>query len=79
MSENLKMPHSLLWGDSLLFGSCETLLSTDTFHVKDYSKIVADTLEASTDRKRKHQQEVFPSDCQKAFEMGSRFVKEKGK
>ncbi len=59
-----------------LFGSCETLVSTDTFHVKDYSKIVADVLEASSDRKRKHQQEVFPSDCQKAFEMGSRFVKE---
>jgi len=64
---------------SFCFGSCETLLSTDTLHVKDYSKIVADTLEASTDRKRKHQQEVFPLDCQKAFEMGARFVKEKGK
>lgn len=64
---------------SFLFGSCETLLSTDTFHVRDYSKIVADTLEASTDRKLKHQQEVFPLDCRKAFEMGARFVKEKGK
>ncbi len=64
---------------SFFFGSCETLLSTDTFHVRDYSKIVADVYESALDRKRKHQQEVFPSDCQKAFEMGSRFVKEGGK
>jgi len=61
---------------SMLFGSAETLLSTDTFHVKDYSKIVADALEALVDRKLKHQREEFPKDCEKAFEMGARFVKE---
>ena len=61
---------------SMLFGSAETLLSTDTFHVKDYSKIVADALESVVDRKLKHQQEVFPRDCEQAFEMGARFVKE---
>jgi multimeric flavodoxin WrbA len=60
----------------LLFGSAETLLSTDTFHVKDYSKIVADALEAFVDRKRKHQREVFPVDCEKAFDMGVRFIRE---
>jgi multimeric flavodoxin WrbA len=59
---------------SMLFGSAESLLSTDTFHVKDYSKIVADVLEASVDRKRKHQREVFPKDCEKAFEMGAGLV-----
>jgi hypothetical protein len=41
---------------AMLFGSAETLLSTDTFHVKDYSKIVADALETLVDRKLKHQQ-----------------------
>jgi multimeric flavodoxin WrbA len=61
---------------SMLFGSAETLLSTDTFHVKDYSKIVADLLEVFVDRKLKHQREVFPKDCEKAFEMGTRFVEE---
>jgi len=61
---------------SILFGSVETLVSTDTFHVKDYSKIVADALEALVDRKLKHQQDVFPEDCKKAFEMGARFAKE---
>jgi multimeric flavodoxin WrbA len=61
---------------TMLFGSAETLLSTDTFHVEDYSKIVADYLETTVDRKLKHQKEQFPRDCDKAFEMGARFVSE---
>ena len=61
---------------SFLFGSAETIISTDTFHVEDYSKIVADMLEASVDRKLKHRREVFPRDCEKAFEMGARFIRE---
>jgi len=61
---------------SFLFGSAETIISTDTFHVEDYSKIVADMLEASVDRKLKHRKEVFPRDWAKAFEMGARFARE---
>jgi len=61
---------------SILFGSAETLVSTDTFHVKDYSKIVADALEETVDRKLQHQREVFPHDCQKAFDMGARFARQ---
>jgi multimeric flavodoxin WrbA len=60
----------------MLFGSAETLLSTDTFHVKDYSKIVADYLETLVDRKLAHRKEQFPRDCDKAFEMGARFISE---
>jgi hypothetical protein len=60
----------------MLFGSAETLVSTDTFHVRDYSKIVADYLEAMVERKLKHQKEQFPRDCDKAFEMGARFAGE---
>jgi multimeric flavodoxin WrbA len=60
----------------MLFGSAETLVSTDTFHVKDYSKIVADYLETLVDRKLAHRQEQFPKDCDKAFEMGARFAGE---
>lgn len=60
---------------SMLFGSVETLVSIDTFHVKDYSKIVADAIEPWVPRKLKHQQEVFPQDCDKAFEMGVRFAR----
>jgi multimeric flavodoxin WrbA len=61
---------------SFLFGSAQTIISTDTFHVEDYSKIVADMLEASVDKKLKHRKEVFPKDCEKAFEMGARFARE---
>jgi len=64
---------------SFLFGSAETIISTDTFHVEDYSKIVADMLEVSVDRKLKHRKEVFPGDCEKAFQMGARFAGESKK
>jgi len=52
----------------------ETLVSTDTFHVNDYTKIVANALEPLVDRKTKHKLEIFPQDCRKAFEMGARFA-----
>jgi multimeric flavodoxin WrbA len=52
----------------------ETLISTDTFHVKDYTRIVADMLEPLVDRKTKHKLEIFPQDLRKAFEMGARFA-----
>jgi multimeric flavodoxin WrbA len=61
---------------SFLFGSAQTIISTDTFHVEDYSRIVADVLAASVDRKLKHRKEVFPGDCEKAFAMGARFAGE---
>ena len=60
---------------TMLFGSAETLLSTDTFHVEDYSKIVADALETLVDQKLKHRREIFPRDCEKAFEMGVKLAK----
>ena len=60
---------------SMLFGSAETLLSTNAFHVKDYSEYVADAMEALVDGKLKYQQEVFPHDCEKAFDMGARFAR----
>ena len=63
---------------SVLFGSAETLISGDTFHVRDYSKIVADALEPLVERKLKHQREVFPQDCDRAFQMGARFLTGRG-
>jgi multimeric flavodoxin WrbA len=57
-----------------LLGPAETIISTDTLHVKDYSEIVADWMEAQAERKLEHQRMVFPLDCQKAFEMGARFA-----
>ncbi|MDY6834632.1 MAG: flavodoxin family protein [Chloroflexota bacterium] len=60
---------------SFLFGSAETLISTDTFHVPDYSEIIADVMETLVEKKLEHQREVFPQDCKKAFDMGARFAK----
>lgn len=60
----------------LVFGTAESLYSFDTVQFKDYSKFVADSFDP--ERKVKHRQEVFPKDCQRAFEMGSLFVRGAG-
>jgi len=54
-----------------IFGSSETLLSFDTYQFKDYSKVVATRFDP--EEKLKRRQQIFPKDCQKAFEMGARF------
>jgi hypothetical protein len=57
----------------LIFGSSESLFSFDTYQFKDYSKVVADRFDL--EHKTKRRKEVFPIDCQKAFEMGARFAR----
>jgi multimeric flavodoxin WrbA len=61
---------------SLLIGPTEVLVSTDTLNVSNYSELVADMLEPRIERKLKHNREIFPQDCQKAFEMGARFTRQ---
>lgn len=56
-----------------MFGASESLLVTDTYQFNDYSKIFAPRFDA--EKKAKRRQEVFPLDCENAFEMGVRFVK----
>ena len=56
-----------------ILGSSETLLSFDTYQFKDYSKVVAPRFNPVAKLKRR--QEIFPKDCQKAFEMGARLAK----
>ena len=56
-----------------IFGSSETLLCFDTYQFDDYSKMVAPRFNPA--EKLKRRQEVFPQDCQKAFEMGARLTK----
>ena len=53
-------------------GPTESLFVTDTYQFSDYSKYVATAFDESAKAKRR--QEVFPKDCQKAFEMGIRFA-----
>ncbi|KKH95081.1 flavodoxin [Methanosarcina sp. 1.H.T.1A.1] len=56
-----------------IFGDSESLYSTDTYQFEDHSKYVADSFDP--EEKAKRRKEVFPKDCEKAFEMGARFVK----
>lgn len=58
---------------SLLFGNAESLFSCDTYQFEDYTKVVADRYDP--EHKAKQRREVFPKDCEKAFEMGARFAK----
>ena len=57
----------------MIFGSSESLLSFDTYQFKDYSKVVADLFDP--EKKAKRRKEIFPKDCEKAFDMGARFAK----
>ena len=56
-----------------VFGYSETLCSTDTYQFNDYSKYVSSIFDPEAKAKRRG--EVFPKDCEKAFEMGAGFVK----
>ena len=56
------------------FGSAESLVVCDTYQFDDYTKVVADRFDAA--HKAQRRQEVFPQDCQKAFAMGARLVRQ---
>ena len=58
-----------------IFGSSESICSYDTCQFDDYSKYVAPRFDPL--KKAKRRAEVFPMDCEKAFAMGARVVKER--
>jgi multimeric flavodoxin WrbA len=60
----------------MLFGASESLCSFDTYQFEDYSKVVADLFDV--EKKAKRREEVFPKDCERAFELGARFAKKSG-
>ena len=53
-------------------GEPETLCSYETLQFEDYSKVDADMFDVEARQKR--HQEVFPQDCQKAYELGARLA-----
>jgi len=55
-----------------IFGASESLFSFDTYQFKDYSKVVCERFDP--EKKAKRRKEVFPKDCENAFEMGVRFA-----
>jgi multimeric flavodoxin WrbA len=56
-----------------IFGPSESLMSYDTYQFEDYSKIYAPRFDP--EKKAKRRAEVFPLDCEKAFQMGERFAR----
>jgi len=57
---------------SRTFGQSEKLLCFDTYQFDDYSKYAASRFDP--EKKRKRREDVFPLDCQRAFEMGERIA-----
>lgn len=55
-----------------IFGWSESLIATDTYQFSDYSKYITTAFDENAKAKRR--QEVFPKDCEAAFDMGVRFV-----
>ena len=54
-----------------MFGMSESLMVTDTYQFDDYSKYVNSF---NVEEKAKRRRDVFPIDCEKAYEMGVRFA-----
>jgi multimeric flavodoxin WrbA len=57
-----------------ILGASETLCSYDTYQFDDYSKVYAPRFDP--EKKAKVRAEVFPVDCEEAFKMGTRLVRE---
>lgn len=55
-----------------IFGSSKSLVVTDTYQFDDYSKYVNSF---NVEEKTKRRKEVFPVDCEKAFELGVKLIK----
>jgi len=56
----------------IIFGNCEHMCSFDTYQFEDYSKVVSDRFDPL--KKAERRKEIFPVDCQRAFDMGARFA-----
>ncbi len=55
-----------------IYGSAEYICSFDALQFDDYSKVLATRFDPV--KKKQRHEEVFPLDCQKAFDMGVRLV-----
>jgi multimeric flavodoxin WrbA len=57
----------------MILGTSETLVSCDTHQFDDYSKYVADRFDPA--KKAARRRELFPLECQKAFDLGARLAR----
>lgn len=72
-SSRKKWNTALLLESALNGAASESTVVTDTYQFDDYSKYETSAFDA--DEKARRRVEVFPADCQKAFEMGVHFAK----
>ena len=63
------------WFLEVVFGPSESLFSFDTYQFTNYARVVADRFDP--DQKAKRRQEIFPQDCQQAFDLGARLARGK--
>lgn len=59
---------------NMVLGRAESLMSYDTYQFEDYSKVVADGIDET--KKKKRREEVFPADCENAFDLGVKLIEE---
>jgi len=57
----------------MMFGRCESLYCNETLQFEDYDKVVFSYFDPEERRKRRR--EIFPQDCKRAFDMGSRLAR----
>ena len=56
----------------MIFGESETLCSYDTYQFPDYAKVIMEHFDP--EKKALRRKEIFPIDCQKAFDLGHRLA-----
>ncbi len=56
-----------------IFGESEYMCCFDTYQFDDYSKVLATRFDPM--KKKQRHEEIFPLDCQKAFDMGVRLIR----
>ena len=56
-----------------VFGKSEAMVACDTLQFDDYARIDQDRFDVA--QKTARRLEVFPQDCQRAFEMGARMAR----
>ena len=52
----------------MIFGASEYICSFDTYQFDDYSKVLSSRFDP--EKKAQRRKEIFPKDCEQAFEMG---------
>jgi multimeric flavodoxin WrbA len=55
-----------------IYGESEYMCCYDTYQFDDYSKVLATRFDPV--KKQQRRKEIFPKDCDKAFQMGARFT-----